>query len=99
MPRTSINITNFNTPQQVTTSQTLVRNLTFFGYSGFNNSGIAINNAGTVFIGNFSSGEFPMSVGAGSSFQYTITTASERENLANWWIRGATLDGVYIIYN
>ena len=98
MPRILLKIANNNAPQQVTGSTTLFRNATFFGVSGFNPSGIPINNSGIVYFG-VSSGECVMNVATGGSTQYVIPTTQERDSLSNYWYQGNSLDGLYIIYN
>ncbi len=99
MPKLSFNL--FTTyPAQITglNPPLFFRNATFFGVKSFNASGVPVSNSSTIYYG-ISSGECPMSVGAGSSSAYTINTSNERDSLSNYWVQGAIGDGCYIIYN
>jgi len=98
MPRLSIPITTSYVPVRVTGDATLFRNATFFGYKNFNVSGVPVNNGAIVYFG-INSGECAMQIAAGSSSAYTIYTTQERDNLSNYFVQGASGDGVYVIYN
>ena len=99
MPRILQLVAAANTPTQITGSNLLFRNATFFGYKGFAAGGTPTSNTSTVYYG-INSGECAMQVTAGSSAAYTITTTQERDNLGNYYFQSATNgDGIYILFN
>lgn len=85
--------------EQFTTDRTLVHDVKFWGYSGFDAAGFPKKNTSSVYVG-LKSGEYPIEVLASGSA--TVNTpfamAPIRENLSNFWIKGTAPNGVYVLY-
>lgn len=83
-------------PQVVTSSGDLLfKTVSFWGYRGFDASGLPLPNTNVVYVG-VESGKLPIAINSGSYFNWTLHP-NQRESLANFWIRGATNDGLYLI--
>lgn len=85
-------IATSNIPQQITTTGFNVKNLTFFGFKSFT-TGAPNNNTGPIYIGT-NTNELPVQINSGNSYNWNTTN---KENLSNFWVRGAANDGVYIV--
>lgn len=102
MPILQVNLTTSNTSQQcLTTPPNLFTgqyvSATVFGISGFNVSGLPVNNQQTINIG-YTSGQFPLTVTTGSYLNLTFPDSRRRESLSNLWLWGLANDGAYIVY-
>ncbi len=86
-----------NTPQNFISGATIFSNATFWGYSGFNISGVPQNNAGTVYISP-NSGQMAISITAGSFATWALDPKTQKDDLSNYYIYGAAGDGVYAIW-
>lgn len=84
-------------PEQVSSTPQNFTTATFWGYKGFSANGIAIFNSGTIYLG-MDSGHYPISVTAGDYFNWSLDSKVQGENLSNFWLRGQTGDGCYVVY-
>ena len=96
MPRVFINLSGVPTP--VTGSAAHFSQATFFAISGFNNSGVAVPNKGSIYVG-INSGELCMTASPGSSFGIPYYFREQRDSLGAYWINGTSGDSCYIIYS
>lgn len=83
-----------NTPQPITGSTSRFSTAIMWGYKGFT-TGAPQDNTNTIYIG-LESGRLPIAVATGSYFNWSLQP-SLREVVNNFWIRGASGDGVYIV--
>lgn len=99
-----VNLTASNTAQQAlilappprqTSGQYVVA--TVYGISGFNISGLPVNNQQLLYFG-YTSGQYPGSVATGSFTNLTFPDSHRRESLSNLWFWGVQNDGAYIVY-
>lgn len=96
MPQLSKVITSSES-EQITTSHANFTTATFWAYKDFSANGIAIFNSGTIYIG-MESGKLPIAVAAGDYFNWTLDAKNQSDSLSNFWLRGQTGDGVYVVY-
>lgn len=88
------NLTN-NTATRITTSSDYFFNsAVFFGWKSFSN-GSPTYNTGSLYIGT-SENQLPILLTTGSSFNWTLPE-KQKENLHNFWYKGWSGDGVYVI--
>lgn len=83
-------------PVKVTGDNTLFQQVTFYGYSGFNASGIPNSNSASYYVGK-NSGQLFMDVAAGNYVSFQMPT-NRHEALNNYWIAGKLNDKAYIVY-
>lgn len=85
-------------PQRIvaTSSNNSFCAFTAFGFSGFVNSA-PLDNTATAYLG-YETGRMPLEITAGSYVSVdTAYTAKQKDNLYNFWARGTSGDGLYII--
>lgn len=92
----SITFSQNYVPIQITGANTLFQQVTFYGYSGFNVSGIPNNNTASYYVGK-NSGNLYMNVSTGSYTSLSLL-GSERESLNNFWAAGKINDQAFITY-
>lgn len=93
MTRIQVSLQDSN-PKQVTGDAVLFKTASFFGVKSFTN-GVPNANGADVYVGVFS-GELPITVSSGSYFNWTLHP-NQAESLHNFWVKGTSGDGLYII--
>lgn len=91
-----INFSQNYIPTRITGVNTLFQQATFYGYSGFNVSGIPSTNSANYYIGK-NSGELFIDVAAGDYVSFQMPN-NRHEALNNYWIAGKLNDKAYIVY-
>lgn len=94
MDKVFVLLTDTN-PTRVTGQSTLFKTASFWGYKSFTN-GIPNNNTSTVYVGVANSGELPIVINTGSYFNWTLHPI-QAESLSNFWVKGTSGDGLYIV--
>jgi hypothetical protein len=74
----------------------LFEKATFYGYSGFDPSGIPLNNTSPINIG-VGTGAFVVVIGTGGSYTWSQPTSRNRESLSNFYLRAPVTHGCYVV--
>jgi len=91
-----INFTSNYVPTQITGTNELFQQVTFYGYSGFNVSGIPNTNSSNYYVGK-TSGQLYIDVAAGDYVSFQLPS-NRHEALNNCWIAGKLNDKAYLVY-
>lgn len=83
-----------STPILITGVNNLFTTASFWGYKSFT-SGVPNNNTNPVYVG-IASGQLPIVIGTGSYFNWTLHL-NQGESLNNFWVKGTSGDGLYLI--
>lgn len=91
-----INFSQNYVPTRITGVDTLFKQVTFYGYSGFNASGIPNLNTAPYYVGK-NSGQLYMGIPTGNYVSLQLPTET-KDALNNFYIAGKINDKAYIIY-
>jgi len=90
-----ITLSNTNIGQQIGSQGQVFGAIQFYGYSGFNITGVPVVNQNSIYLGPIS-GHYPIEVPAGSSVGLTMPNKF-KEGLKNYFAIGSSGDGLYYI--